>query len=68
MLFADATIELRKKYRIKLPDAIIYATALVERQSLLTNNTVDFIKLDNQVKLINPFDLWTSSSPELAAA
>jgi predicted nucleic acid-binding protein len=54
---ANATIDIRKKYRIKLPDAIIYATALVENLPLLTNNIKDFISLDGNVKLINPFDL-----------
>ena len=51
------TINLRKKHRIKLPDAIIYATAIVENVPLLTNNTKDFIALDGGVKLINPLDL-----------
>jgi predicted nucleic acid-binding protein len=54
---AEATIDLRKKYRIKLPDALIYATALVENKPLVTNNIADFVYLDNQVKLINPFTL-----------
>ena len=51
------TINLRKKHRIKLPDAVIYATAIVENVPLLTNNTKDFIALDGGVKLINPLDL-----------
>lgn len=51
------TINLRKKHRIKLPDAIIYATAIVENVPLLTNNTKDFIALDGGVKLINLLDL-----------
>jgi predicted nucleic acid-binding protein len=54
---ADAAINLRKNYRIKLPDALIYATALVENLPLLTNNIKDFNSLDRKVKLINPFDL-----------
>lgn len=54
---AEATISLRKQYRIKLPDALIYATALVENKPLLTNNIADFSTLGNQVKLINPFTL-----------
>jgi len=54
---ADATIKLRQKHRIKTPDAIIYATALVKNVPLLTNNIKDFISLDENVKLINPFDL-----------
>jgi len=52
---AEATINLRRKYRVKLPDALIYATALVENKPLLTNNVADFELLGNGVKLINPF-------------
>jgi predicted nucleic acid-binding protein len=51
------TINLRKEYRIKLPDAIIYATALIENVPLLTSNIKDFKSIDRNVKLINPFDL-----------
>jgi predicted nucleic acid-binding protein len=54
---ANATIALRKNYRIKLPDAFIYATALVEKKPLLTNNIADFAGLGDQVKLIDPFKL-----------
>ncbi len=56
-LIVEETIFLRKNYRIKLPDAIIYATALVENVPLLTNNIDDFKSIDRDVKLINPFDL-----------
>ncbi len=34
--------EIRKTNRIKLPDAIIYATALVNNLTLITRNTSDF--------------------------
>lgn len=54
---ADETIRLRRKYRIKLPDAIIYSTALVKGLPLLTNNLKDFKSLDGRVKLIDPFSL-----------
>lgn len=36
------TAELRKSHRVKLPDAIIAATAQVYHLTLLTNNTKDF--------------------------
>ena len=39
---ADTTITLRKVYTIKLPDAIIAATAIVNGFTLLTRNTKDF--------------------------
>ncbi|MET3979332.1 putative nucleic acid-binding protein [Mucilaginibacter sp. UYP25] len=51
------TITIRKQYRIKLPDAIIYATALVQKLPLLTNNIADFKSLGNKVELIDPFKL-----------
>lgn len=54
---ADETIKLRAKNRIKLPDAIIYATASVNKLPLMTNNIADFKTLGNGVELINPFEL-----------
>lgn len=56
-LIAEETINLRQHYRIKLPDAVIYATALVENVPLLTNNFKDFQPINGEVRLINPFDL-----------
>ena len=41
----DMTISLRRNYRIKLPDAIIAATALVYDLVLLTRNIKDFSKI-----------------------
>lgn len=40
------TIEIRKKYTIKLPDAIIAAACLVNDSILITNNAKDFDKID----------------------
>jgi len=40
------TISIRKKYAIKLPDAIIAATCLASNCQLITNNTKDFHKID----------------------
>ena len=39
------TIEIRKSFLIKLPDAIIAATAIVNNLNLLTRNTKDFEKV-----------------------
>lgn len=39
---ADKTIELRKSYKIKLPDALIAATALIFDLVLITRNIEDF--------------------------
>lgn len=38
----EQTIELRKNYKTKLPDAIIAATALVHNLTLISRNTSDF--------------------------
>jgi predicted nucleic acid-binding protein len=48
------TIEVRKKYRIKLPDAIVAATALHHGFTLVTNNTADFDRIKG-IKLLNPY-------------
>jgi hypothetical protein len=50
----DQTINLRKEYKIKLPDAIIAATAQLFDFTLITNNTNDFKKIKD-LKLINPY-------------
>ena len=50
------TGEIRKKNKIKLPDAIIAATALVNDLTLLSRNTKDFIKIKD-LKLIDPHKL-----------
>jgi predicted nucleic acid-binding protein len=40
------TIKIRKNYSVKLPDAIIAATCLVNNCVLVTNNTKDFEKIE----------------------
>ncbi len=52
----DTTITLRKSYRIKLPDAIIAATAIVYDRVLITRNTADFNNLQG-LKTINAWDI-----------
>ena len=39
------TIEIRKNYNVKIPDAIIAATCSVNNFSLITNNIKDFNKI-----------------------
>ena len=41
----DKTIELRRQYKIKLPDAIIAATALVHHLTLISRNFDDFKRI-----------------------
>jgi len=44
-------VELRQSHRMKLPDAIIAATALVQDCILVTNNITDFSKIPGLVVL-----------------
>lgn len=50
------TIKIRKSHRIKLPDAIIAATAITNNLTLITRNTSDFKKIVN-LQVINPWDI-----------
>jgi predicted nucleic acid-binding protein len=47
------TIEIRKKNKIKTPDAIIAATAIVLDYPLITRNISDFKKIG--VKIVDPW-------------
>jgi predicted nucleic acid-binding protein len=53
---AIETIEIRKKYKVKLPDAIIAATAIVYDFTLITRNVSDFNKIEN-LKVVNPYEV-----------
>ena len=50
----NQTIQLRKQYKIKLPDAIIAATAMTMNFVLLSRNTSDF----NKIEGLNHLDLY----------
>ena len=52
---ADQAILIRRNIRIKLPDAIIAATAIVNDFVLLTRNESDFSKIA-ELNFINPFN------------
>ena len=52
----NLTISIRQRHKIKLPDAIIAATALVYDLTLLSRNVDDFKKI-NGLKIINPWEL-----------
>ena len=51
---ADKCIEIRRKYKTKLPDAIIAATAIVYDLELITRNISDFKNIE-KLKYTNPY-------------
>ena len=51
---ADTAIEYRKQKKIKLPDALILATAKYLKADLLTSDISDFQNIDKSVKLVEP--------------
>jgi predicted nucleic acid-binding protein len=53
---AERTIKLCKQIKMKLADAIIAATALIEGFTLVTRNISDFNKIPDLV-LLNPWDI-----------
>jgi hypothetical protein len=52
---AELVIPIRERKKIKLPDAIIYATAKLTQSDLITRNTQDFQNIDEEVKIVNPY-------------
>ena len=53
----ETVISLRKKHNIKLPDAIILATAIENNLRLITRNTKDFEVAAHSEMVINPFKI-----------
>ncbi|MEO8737574.1 MAG: type II toxin-antitoxin system VapC family toxin [Edaphobacter sp.] len=52
---ARQAVQLRRQTKLKLPDAIILATAQVEKRVLLTRNTKDF--KDDRLSVLVPYRL-----------
>jgi predicted nucleic acid-binding protein len=52
----EKTIHLRKRYKIKIPDAIIAATAILTKSTLVTRNTTDFLRIEG-LSIIDPLHL-----------
>ena len=50
--------EIRKLYKIKLPDAIIAATSLIYNLTLITRNTKDFEDIEG-LKILN---IWNAKA------
>lgn len=53
----ETVIRLRKTNKIKLPDAIILATAIENNLQLITRNTKDFEVAAHSEMVINPFKI-----------
>jgi hypothetical protein len=49
-------ITIRQKYKTKLPDAVIAATAIVYNLKLITHNIADFKAIEG-LQVIDPFDI-----------
>jgi len=52
----DKCIALRKTNKIKLPDAIIAATAMVNDMTLISRNISDFGNI-NDIQVVNPWEI-----------
>jgi len=52
----NKTIQIRQKQKIKLPDAIIASTALVNGLTLVSRNAKDFKNIPD-LETINPYEL-----------
>ena len=50
----EKVIQIRQLNKIKLPDAIILSTALVNNLELITANTADFSNIDSNLIVSNP--------------
>ena len=59
----EQTIKLCKQVKIKLPDAIIAATALIENYTLVTRNIDDFKKISS-LALFNPWDIISETEKQ----
>jgi predicted nucleic acid-binding protein len=52
-IIVDLTIDIRKKHKTKLPDAIIAATAIAHNLILITRNISDFKDINN-LQVVDP--------------
>jgi predicted nucleic acid-binding protein len=50
----EKVIQIKQQNKIKLPDAIILATALVNKFELVTANVSDFSNIHHDIEIINP--------------
>lgn len=52
----NETIRIRRSYKIKLPDALIAATAIINEMVLVADNDKDFLRV-HELKYLNPQQL-----------
>lgn len=52
---SDLAVAIRQKHRVKLPDAIVWATAQVNSRILVTRNTKDFAQDEPGIRI--PYQL-----------
>ena len=52
----EKTIEVRRTYKIKLPDALIAATSIINNLALVTSNIKDFKTISDLV-VLKPGDI-----------
>jgi predicted nucleic acid-binding protein len=50
----EMVIQIRQQNKIKLPDAIILATAIINNFELITANVNDFSNIHHDIEIINP--------------
>ncbi|MEI8049584.1 MAG: PIN domain-containing protein [Bacteroidota bacterium] len=50
----EKAISIRQQYKIKLPDAIILATAVISKMELITANVADFTNIEPSLRIYNP--------------
>ena len=55
-VIVSKTIQIRQKQKIKLPDAIIAATALTNGLVLVSRNTKDFKNISD-LEVVNPYEI-----------
>lgn len=48
---SEAAVKLRKRHKIKLPDAIVWATAQTHKRILITRNTRDFSRDEPGIRI-----------------
>ena len=53
-VIVEKVIQIKQKHKIKLPDAIILATAVIGELDLVTVNVKDFIDIAPNLSIINP--------------